>query len=63
MEDSELDFDIARQPDDISCGATCLHAIYRFFGEAIDFAEVVSGIPTLAEGAMALSPEPPGRGL
>ena len=29
----ELDLDILAQPDDETCGPTCLHAVYRYFGE------------------------------
>jgi Peptidase_C39 like family/Peptidase C39 family len=26
-------FDMVRQPDDVTCGPTCLHAIYRYYGD------------------------------
>jgi hypothetical protein len=45
-----LDFEIQRQPDDASCGATCLHAIYRHYGDEIDFAELQRQVPTLEAG-------------
>ena len=28
-------FEIQRQPDDVSCGPTCLHAVYRYFGDEL----------------------------
>lgn len=43
-------FEIQRQPDDISCGATCLHAMYRYFGDEIPFAALRDEIPTLETG-------------
>jgi hypothetical protein len=45
-----LDFDIQHQPDDVTCGPTCLHAIYRYFGDAVPFSDVLASVPTLEEG-------------
>jgi hypothetical protein len=45
-----LDLDIAPQPDDVSCGATCLHAIYRYYGEKIDLRDLVHEVETLEDG-------------
>lgn len=43
-------FSILPQPDDSTCGPTCLHAVYRFFGDAVELPEVISEVPMLAEG-------------
>jgi len=45
-----LSFEIQRQPDDLTCGATCLHAVYRYFGHEIPFAELINDVPTLEDG-------------
>ncbi len=43
-------FDIARQPDDTTCGPTCLHAIYAYYGEDVELAEIIASVPELDEG-------------
>jgi hypothetical protein len=43
-------FEIRRQPDDTTCGPTCLHAVYRWFGDEVPFADLLRQIPTLPEG-------------
>ncbi len=45
-----LDLDITPQPDDVSCGATCLHAIYRYHGETLDLHDLVHDVEQLEEG-------------
>lgn len=30
-----LSFDIRRQPDATTCGPTCLHALYRHYGNPL----------------------------
>lgn len=46
----KLHLDILQQPDDMSCGATCLHAIYRHHGDRIDLDDVVRDVERLEEG-------------
>lgn len=36
-----LPVEILAQPDDETCGPTCLHAVYRFWGERIGLDEVI----------------------
>lgn len=43
-------FQILRQPDDTTCGPTCLHAVYRAFGDPIGLEQVVSEVSVLEEG-------------
>lgn len=38
---TQLMLDILPQPDDITCGPTCLHAIYRYFGDPISLRQVI----------------------
>ena len=45
-----LDLEILAQPDDASCGQTCLHAVYRYFGEDVSLEEVIADVPTLVGG-------------
>ena len=47
---SNLYLDILPQPDNITCGPTCLHAIYRYFGDEISLQQVVSEVPQIASG-------------
>lgn len=42
--------DIHPQPDDTSCGPTCLHAVYNFFDDQIPLDEVIAGVTSLQEG-------------
>jgi hypothetical protein len=39
-----------RQPDEQSCGPTCLHAIYSFYGDDVSIAEVQSEVEMLETG-------------
>lgn len=41
---------ISRQPDDTTCGPTCLHAIYRYYGDSVSLARVVREVETLPKG-------------
>lgn len=45
-----FDFDILPQPDDTTCGPTCLHGVYRYYLDAIRLEDVVAGVPSLANG-------------
>ncbi|UCG21822.1 MAG: hypothetical protein JSU80_04390, partial [Deltaproteobacteria bacterium] len=47
---SKLYLDISPQPDNITCGPTCLHAIYRYFGDDISLHQVVSEVPQIEAG-------------
>jgi hypothetical protein len=38
------------QPDDTTCGPTCLHAIYRFFGLDLPLSQVIADVPKLETG-------------
>src|SRR5690606_32002316 len=42
-----LNFDIQAQPDDVTCGPTCLQALYHYYGDNIPMAEVDKEIKQL----------------
>lgn len=49
------DLDIHAQPDDVSCGPTCLHALYRYYGDTeISLAQVMKEIARLHHGGTLL---------
>jgi hypothetical protein len=45
-----LNFDIKAQPDDITCGPTCLHAIYQYYHDDIPLKDVVNEVKSLKTG-------------
>jgi hypothetical protein len=45
-----FDLEILSQPDDSTCGPTCLHAVYRYFGASVGLDEVIAEVPRLAGG-------------
>jgi hypothetical protein len=47
---NKLFIDMLPQPDDTTCGPTCLHAVYRFYDDPITIGEVVSGVTHLESG-------------
>ena len=47
---AKLYLDIFPQPDNATCGPTCLHAIYRYFGDEIPLHQVVSEVPQIEAG-------------
>jgi hypothetical protein len=46
----KLYLDISSQPNDATCGPTCLHAIYRYFDDPIHLSRVVSEVTDLEGG-------------
>jgi len=47
---TRIEFEIVAQPDDYTCGATCLHSIYRYHGDKIDLEDVIRDVEHLDEG-------------
>jgi hypothetical protein len=45
-----LDLGILYQPDDATCGPTCLHAVYRYFGQDVALDDVIAEVPQLQGG-------------
>jgi hypothetical protein len=47
MDPVELGVEIQWQPDDVTCGPTCLHAVYRYFDDPVSLEEVVETTQSL----------------
>lgn len=45
-----LEFDMLAQPDDTTCGPTCLHAVYRYLGEDVILEDLIREVPRLKTG-------------
>ncbi len=52
---SEKSLIIHSQPDNTSCGATCLHAIYNYYGDTISLEEVVKEVEQFEDGGGTFS--------
>lgn len=48
--DGQYQFDIFAQPNDSTCGPTCLQAVYRHFGDDIGLDQVIEETRMLREG-------------
>lgn len=48
--DIKLEFSIDSQPDDSTCGPTCLHAIYQYYNDPADLSTIIQDVPTLEGG-------------
>jgi hypothetical protein len=48
--DKKLEIEILPQPDDTTCGPTCLHAVYRYYGDEVLLQDVIAGVKSLEEG-------------
>lgn len=45
-----MPFEVLPQPDPTSCGPTCLHALYRYYGDPVSLETVVREVPSLETG-------------
>lgn len=45
-----LNFDIKAQPDEVTCGPTCLHALYQYYQDSISLREVIRDVKSLKSG-------------
>lgn len=48
--EARITLDILSQPDDLTCGPTCLHAVYSYYGDDISLQQVISEAHLLEEG-------------
>ena len=48
--DIQLPIPILPQPDDTTCGPTCLHAVYNYYGDHIPLQEVIADTQMLDNG-------------
>jgi len=46
----DFHFEMLPQPDDSSCGPTCLHGVYRYFNDPIELARVIEEVRTFPDG-------------
>ncbi len=45
-----LNFDIKAQPDEVTCGPTCLHALYQYYKDNISLKQVIREVKQLKTG-------------
>jgi hypothetical protein len=45
-----LQLEMLPQPDDYTCGPTCLHAMYRYWGDDVPLAAVIAEVTTTQSG-------------
>lgn len=45
-----LELEVSPQPDGTTCGPTCLHSVYRYFGDPIALEAVIAGVTPLPGG-------------
>jgi hypothetical protein len=45
-----LDFDIKAQPDEVTCGPTCLQALYHYYGDHVSLKAVTRDVKQLKNG-------------
>jgi hypothetical protein len=45
-----LELEILPQPDDLTCGPTCLHAVYRYYGDDASLATLIEEVRALQGG-------------
>lgn len=48
-------FSILPQPDETTCGPTCLQSVYRFFRDKMPLEQVIAEVPSLADGGGTLA--------
>jgi hypothetical protein len=48
--ETKLEVEILTQPDDFTCGPTCLHALYQYFGDEIPLEQVITEVQFLEGG-------------
>lgn len=48
--DLVLEFDIDAQPDDVTCGPTCLQALYRYYNDEVPLRQLVREVKQLKNG-------------
>ncbi len=48
--ETRLQLQMLSQPDEITCGPACLHAVYRYYGDEISLDQVISETRSLKSG-------------
>lgn len=53
---TQLQLAVLPQPDDTTCGPTCLHAVYAYFGDTVPLGQVIDEVePLPGGGTLAVS--------
>jgi|SRR5690554_2502164 hypothetical protein len=47
---TRLPFELLAQPNDSTCGPTCLHGVYGYFGDPLPLDDVIAGVRALPTG-------------
>lgn len=47
---TRLELEMLPQPDDATCGPTCLHAVYRYYGDRMPLAQLIDEVQPLSTG-------------
>ena len=47
---TRVNLEVLPQPTNTTCGPTCLHAVYRFYGDHLDLDDIITGIEHLDTG-------------
>ncbi len=45
-----LKFNIKKQPDDVTCGPTCLQAVYQYYHDQVELTDVINEVKQLRSG-------------
>ncbi len=48
--ESKLIVEMLPQPDDYTCGPTCLHSVYRYHGDQVELEQVIAEVPMVDRG-------------
>ncbi|MCA9054146.1 MAG: hypothetical protein KDA75_09940 [Planctomycetaceae bacterium] len=48
--ESQLPYQILPQPNETTCGPTCLHSVYRYYGDELPLERVINEVGALEEG-------------
>jgi hypothetical protein len=48
--ETKLFLDMSPQPDQTTCGPTCLHAVYRYYDDPMSLSQVIAEVPNIKGG-------------
>lgn len=47
---THIELEMVAQPDETTCGPTCLHAVYRFYKDPIELSQVIQEVHSFEDG-------------
>ena len=47
---TKLELEMLPQPDDTTCGPTCLHAVYRYYDDPVPLPQLIDEVEPLSTG-------------